>query len=91
MEHTPGPWNWHAPLPSQGIKHFMVHEKVGDIAEVYNWDHTKASEANARLIAAAPDLLAALQEYMACVPFDETTALGRQAQAAVDKATTDAD
>ena len=60
--HTPGPWNFHAPIPSQGIKHYIVHEELADIAEVYAWDHTEATEANARLIAAAPELLEAVRQ-----------------------------
>lgn len=67
MAHTPGPWAFHAPLPTQGIKHFIVHEKFGDIAEVYLWDATEASEANARLIAAAPDLLEACQKLIEAI------------------------
>ena len=62
MEHTPGPW--------------MVRRHVsGPLADIYSIDHCdclattafhgwtfEEMEANARLIAAAPDLLAALHD-----------------------------
>lgn len=61
MEHTPGPWRvelfQHSPhariQPAVGVA------KGGSIADVYN------SDANARLIAAAPELLDALNRFVA--------------------------
>jgi hypothetical protein len=66
-KHTPGPW-----VVTTGVKEHDVvtstHDGVGlddDVCEVYggNDDDVSVRRANARLITAAPDLLAALQEY----------------------------
>ena len=54
VNHTPGPWTYEC-----GDDGAVVYkEAVGTVANVP--DDLTASEANARLIAAAPDLLAAL-------------------------------
>lgn len=62
MNFTPGPWKWNESVT------IMTDGALGDvcIAEVYNpkWIHTPGKvtrEANARLIAAAPEMLAALE------------------------------
>lgn len=89
-QHTPGPWNalndvstWAVGAeyidPEDGEQYF------GHICEV------PAGEANARLIAAAPDLLAALIELGRFIsePDDTTHPMNKalaQAQAAVRKA-----
>jgi hypothetical protein len=54
MKHTPGPWAY------DGLDRVIVKENVKDIAHM---DRT-ASEADARLITAAPDLLEALKWYV---------------------------
>ena len=58
-QHTPGPWQIET---FDDVPHSRIHAKGeigGAIADIYgNGDHG----ANARLIAAAPDLLAALRE-----------------------------
>ena len=57
-EYTPGPWDcrqWDGPqwiVTSEGPQHFLATTVGGN------------DEANARLIAAAPELLEALQEYV---------------------------
>lgn len=52
--HTPGPWE----ALNRGYKHHVTSQDAGAFyAEICGPHH----EANARLIAAAPDLLAALQ------------------------------
>jgi len=69
--HTPGPWSVHA--DSWGIEiraasgdprtYLCIAERIGGRRvrrEDQSWDDGEA-QANARLIAAAPDLLAALQ------------------------------
>ena len=65
-QHTPGPW-----VVTTGIsEHDVVtstHDVAGlddDVCEVYggNDDDVRVRRANARLIAAAPDLLAMLQD-----------------------------
>ena len=56
MNHTPGPWET-KPTASLGPRYVVRPEADGpDIAIVYDHENT---EANAKLIAASPDLLAA--------------------------------
>ena len=80
-KHTPGPWGY------DEIDRVVVKESVKDIAYM---DST-ASEADARLIAAAPCMLAALQacdetmEYMS--EYDIPITLPGQVKAAIAKAT----
>jgi len=69
--HTPGPWMM---LPETGtgrVGQFCILTKEGprlDIASTYGWPDTPI-EANARLIVAAPDLLAAAKAVVdACNP-----------------------
>jgi len=57
-KHTPGPWQW--------TQHFdptisIYKDGFGQIARLYD-SSAGTGKANARLIAAAPDLLADLQE-----------------------------
>jgi len=66
MKFTPGPWE----INGQMI--WNPQEKVGNIAHVYCkgvsenklFDIDEMGQANARLIAAAPDLLEALKRYI---------------------------
>lgn len=71
--HTPGPWTvtkgrrcWSIDAPSQSPREFptrwLIAETVSD---------EDADEANARLIAAAPELLEALRDLCDAIP-DET-------------------
>lgn len=59
MEHTPGPWHV---VKIPGESRPRVHAEVYDVADVCHAGG--AVEANAMLIAAAPDMLAALREVM---------------------------
>ncbi|WP_051439464.1 hypothetical protein [Bordetella petrii] len=62
-KHTPGPW---MVLPSVVPTQFAILTEHGvrqDVAVTYGFDHTPR-EANARLIAAAPELLEALEEFV---------------------------
>ena len=59
MEHPSETWSYHAPIPEQGIRHFMVVNPQQDIAEVYGFEDE--GEAHARLISAAPELLQQLK------------------------------
>ncbi len=86
--HTPGEWYQRATSSGQ---HMIASECKGDtIAVVYN-DH----EANAQLIASAPELLEALTALLKCTELnmddmeDETRELIDQAQAVILKATGD--
>lgn len=89
--HTPGPW--------RALEHNYPIADTGDydgawlvltdnpkrpIVEL--WGDTEETEANARLIAAAPDLLAALQFVMTAHGEQLSTAF-EQAQDAIAKAT----
>ena len=72
MKHTPGPWEIADAGGYEGFKYqleeYFVRRPEDDVAiasEVLDPDTCKPSEANARLIAAAPDLLAACQEFLA--------------------------
>jgi hypothetical protein len=60
-EHTPGPWEvrdrWYISRPG---KMALAEVKCGDVP----FEATEIHEANARLIAAAPDLLAACKEFV---------------------------
>lgn len=62
-KHTPGPWQF---LPHRAsLVHSVVSQNSGIICEVYISEPDKiAADANANLIAAAPDLLEACQQLM---------------------------
>ena len=55
--HTPGPWGY-GPNPFSGGQSFLIDATDQNIAKTLSDNH----EANARLIAAAPALLEALEE-----------------------------
>ena len=71
--HTKGPWDWR----SQGVfglqreERFSVYPNHGDLARSVAVVDGPNSDDNARLIAAAPDLLAACEAAKAFV-FDDT-------------------
>jgi hypothetical protein len=73
---TPGPWDYHSEMKSDGTNSVTVfcpanqkHPFIdyGTLAflpantRAWDWQKMEEQEANARLIAAAPDLLAALE------------------------------
>lgn len=74
MKHTPGPWNTNEALRLRGYRSavFAQAESIADIPDVSGGpsDGTVAL-ANARLIAAAPDLLAALKTLMGAAGTDD--------------------
>ena len=62
-QHTPGPWMRGATGTPDWAKQYLVYTEAGrDIALVYDGDN---AEANASLVAAAPDLLAAALDTVA--------------------------
>jgi len=85
--HTPGPWYMRQ---RSGPGHITSEVCYGDSDEcitdgVYNM-------ADARLIAAAPDLLEALEDCLACISWDELShgrlfSAGNAARDAIEKAT----
>jgi hypothetical protein len=89
-QHTPGPWELRQSVRGYW---FIDCEQGG---ESYTLTALECNEADARLMAAAPDLLAALQEcvdYLDCIPeaaaggCDDARKLVRIARAAIAKAT----
>jgi hypothetical protein len=60
MSHTPGPWSVHL-----GIIRCPLGLAVADVETNPKHQHSAAREANAVLIAAAPDLLFALENLLA--------------------------
>jgi hypothetical protein len=90
MNHTQGPWDYESFALSEEI---VSNDKV--IATVYSRHCTFPEEmrANARLIAAAPDLLEALQELYHLIDSAHdgervfTTEMQKKAKAAIAKAT----
>jgi hypothetical protein len=75
--HTPGPWS--VGDPRQGESDLMVYcndatgQRIADCTNEYTWHGGAEKRANARLIAAAPDLLAVL-ETIADIGEGSTTA-----------------
>ena len=56
-KHTPGPWRY-APTNTETVSHLVRCSEGHAIADVTHWFDLPV-EANARLIAAAPDMLEA--------------------------------
>jgi len=85
-QHTPGPWVNHGRIQQPGLPHSSVGARTL-IARVYSeaFGDTEQEAANARLIAAAPDLLAALQAVVRVA--DRKTDEFDLAHAAIAKAT----
>lgn len=78
--HTPAPWSAEPSIPSDGFECFWIkgQKLVGALPPVYrtvsigsvNGPHSGEQEANAHLIAAAPDLLEALEAALNMVDGD---------------------
>lgn len=93
-QHTPGPWIWregHRGLygagPNNGVLDYAAY-----VGMWLSWDQgEKVASANARLIAAAPELLAFAQEFLSDYQSDDGMAsmkyYAKQAHAAIAKAT----
>jgi hypothetical protein len=80
-QHTPGPWEF---LPDNGDAVGALVAKTGWVCDFL----TDPSPSNARLIAAAPDLLELLIELVDIEgPQPGTSAWGEKARAAIAKAT----
>lgn len=93
-KHTPGPWDYYFE-PSDHYKH-KIRSKPGLICQLPGWvthDELRLEqEANARLIAAAPELLRALEYAHACLTNQLSTKTKHEhaidlARAAIAKAT----
>jgi len=91
-KHTPGPWEaryWEREAWPQ--KRVSIAEKYGEGAALFiNAKHGKNTAANAQLIAAAPEMLEALEEtvYMRGIPEDDEARNGyeKRLMAAIAKA-----
>jgi hypothetical protein len=86
VTHTRGPWETHVDWDARGYPCFYIHGFSGDQKR-----DEPVLHANARLIAAAPDLLAALDALAEFVFLNELTTPGTigvlyDAQSALEKA-----
>lgn len=89
FRHTPGPWVCYADLPSVDPNWHIVTNasRMRVLANVHIEPGNAVDEANARLITAAPELLAACRYIVeAGENGDEVTAIAK-ARAAIAKAT----
>lgn len=86
--HTPGPW-WlrqdHTPADPYGHYHHTIEAGHGYSGNGFNLGGI-VSPADARLIAAAPDLLEALRWIAECAAADGNADIEREALAAIAKA-----
>jgi hypothetical protein len=81
--HTPGPWQW----TDEGQNHFAIFKDRGGVADGMAIIARLRCEENARLIAAAPDLLAVARLFAARNDISERDKA--EARAAIRKATDD--
>lgn len=88
LKHTPGPWGWsHREIPSGNYSTQVYDANEKEIATIawypvrQNNITTTSREANARLIAAAPELLEALRELISIVHIHQTATENRFAWA----------
>ena len=82
MEHTPGPWRIVGDEP-----HLYIWPTASAVLNRHNLIADVYTEADARLIAAAPDLLEALKEIIAYAVFEDSYGTIPKAEAAIAKAT----
>ncbi|HEY4136462.1 MAG TPA: hypothetical protein VGO34_14755 [Alphaproteobacteria bacterium] len=84
-KHTPGPWAIEHKNPFETFVRGAPNEEGSRyVVAIVHPGHDNATEANARLIAAAPDLLDALKAVVAVA--DRKTDVFDQARAAIAKA-----
>lgn len=82
MTHTPGPWHV---VKIPGESRLRVHAETYDVADICHAGG--ADDANARLIAAAPDMLAACKDFLeACHKGKDLKPAMAQARKAIEKA-----
>ena len=79
-KHTPGPWGV---TRLQGVEYVTIDGGRVSVARV---SALKTGEANARLIAAAPELLAALELALIAIDEDAAPKVAGMARAAIAKA-----
>jgi hypothetical protein len=77
-KHTPGPW--HRGTSNYGSPFLVAREETGFVvAEACNRHHSEEAEANARLMAAAPELLKLAEEVAKLNPLQERIGPGMMA------------
>ena len=91
QQHTPGPWAYIVP-DGYVVRHPQIYSDFGPVANATWLGENKLDQlkANARLIAAAPELLEALEEIVSAADGDGWSQLDadlRKARAAIAKAT----
>jgi len=62
--HTPGPWTLDSVDEDSGLIGWWIHGPTGHVCHVYDRRLTRRAQADARLIAAAPELLAAAEHLL---------------------------
>lgn len=89
-QHTPGPWEWDCGvIPPDGPDRYAdIYKDGGELIIATFNDAIPEGRANASLIAAAPDLLAALREISGLIESGEVygTEINRICHAAITKA-----
>jgi histidinol-phosphate/aromatic aminotransferase/cobyric acid decarboxylase-like protein len=86
--HTPGPW--HRNIPAEGKYPTVFAGRNQHVAVASQQKDSAETEANISLIAAAPDLLAALQRATALLArYPDHTDAWRDCRSAIAKATGD--
>lgn len=91
-KHTPGPWAAYNLARGRILKSWRVRGPASPVCRISGGQSSGDAEvANARLIAAAPDLLAACNALLRCqcydVPLGECCPCRAAAEAAINKAT----
>jgi hypothetical protein len=90
--HTPGPWR--AERDPRGDFRIVYNDKGNWLAEVHSDGEPEVAEADARLIAAAPELLAALKRAKDAIEFyglDDFDSTSEEELEAIDAAITKAE
>ena len=80
-KHTPGPWTAHTDVVGTNPDILVDAIGHGIIADI-GGGSIEERQANANLIAAAPELLAALKEYVATIPAFRSKPVGAPGSAA---------
>lgn len=86
-QHTPGPWIIHAPANAAFVRHPSIVSDTGEVAKATWASSERQTNANARLIVAAPDLLAAIEGLLNALPSATTHPAIKAARAAIARAT----
>ena len=86
VKHTPGPWEFQKP-DGVSIRHPKIYSDFGDISNASWTGDLSQVEANARLIAAAPEMLAMLQNLATSKDWYASSKVERDLDEIIAKAT----